>query len=92
VNASTLPARAVSTVHAKVSLAGGCGARLGTETEMVISSRPSAKLHSRALPGMAWPSSMAQASSTAIRRSSISSRVKSSRAASPAVAVRSTDR
>src|SRR6185437_10282250 len=92
VNASTLPASAVSTVQAKVSLAGGCGVRLGTDTEIVISSRPSAKLHSRALPGMAWLSSMAHASSTAIRRSSISSRVKSSRAARPAVAVRSTDR
>ena len=49
--ASTLPASAESTVHANVSPAGARGARQGTDTEMVISSRPSAKLHSRLLPG-----------------------------------------
>ena len=43
-------------------------------------------------PGTACWSRIAQASSTAMRRSSISSRVKSKRAARPAVAVRSTDR
>src|SRR6202042_1984133 len=86
VKASTLPASADSTIQAKVSLAGGVGARLRTDTDMVITSRPSAKLHSRSLPGIAWFSSIAHASSTAIRRSSISSRVKSIRAASPAVA------
>src|SRR5580704_2554404 len=59
---------------------------------MVIRSRPRVNTHSRSLPGIAWCSSIAQASSTAMRKSSISSSVKSRRAASPAVAVRSTDR
>src|SRR6266568_2860883 len=91
-SASTLPASAQSTVQAKVSLAGGRPAWLSTETELVIRSRPRVKVQSRPVPGTPPPSSVAHASSTAIRRSSISSRVKSSRAASPAVAVRSTDR
>ena len=89
---STVPARAESTVQAKVSLAGIRGSAAVTETVIVISSAPRSKAHSRLVPGIAWASSIAQASSTAMRRSSISSRVKSSRAASPAVAVRSTDR
>src|SRR5580693_5115049 len=90
--ASTLPARAVSTVHANVSLAGCCGERQGTDTAIAMLSWPRVKPHSRLEPGTAWLSSMAHASSTAILRSSISSNVKSSRAASTAVAVRSTDR
>ena len=89
---STVPARADSTVQAKVSLAGICGSAAVTDTVIVISSAPRSKAHSRFVPGIAWESSIAQASSTAMRRSSISSRVKSSRAARPAVAVRSTDR
>src|SRR5207245_5510912 len=90
--ASTVPASAVSTVQAKVSPEGTRGARQLTDTRTVMESCPSAKSHSRSLPGIAWLSSMAHASSTAMRMSSISSRVKSSRAASPAVAVRRTDR
>ena len=89
---STVPASADSTVQAKVSLAGVRGSAAVTETVIVISSAPRSKAHSRFVPGIAWASSIAQASSTAMRRSSISSRVKSSRAARPAVAVRSTDR
>src|SRR5215472_9833828 len=90
--ASTLPASAVSTVQANVSPAGTRGARQRTDTDTVISSWPSEKTHSRLLPGIPWLSTIAQASSTAIRMSSISSSVKSSRAARPAVAVLSTDR
>src|SRR5215472_19388812 len=90
--ASTLPASAVSTVHTNVSPVGARGARQRTETRTVIASWPSVKPHSRSLPGIAWLSSIAHASSTAMRMSSISSSVKSSRAASPAVAVRNTDR
>src|SRR5207253_1979146 len=89
---STVPARAESTVQAKVSRAGIRGSAAVTDTVIVISSAPRSKAHSRFVPGIAWESSIAQASSTAMRRSSISSRVKSSRAARPAVAVRSTDR
>ena len=89
---STVPARAESTVQAKVSLAGICGSAAVTDTVIVISSAPRSKAHSRFVPGIAWESSIAQASSTAMRRSSISSSVKSSLAARPAVAVRSTDR
>ena len=47
--------------------------------------------HSRSEPGSASGSTSALASPTAIRRSSMSSRVKSRRAASPADVVRSTD-
>ena len=89
---STVPARAESTVQAKVSRAGTCGSAAVTETVIVMSSAPRSKAHSRLVPGIAWESSIAQASSTAMRRSSISSSVKSSLAARPAVAVRSTDR
>src|SRR6266513_3467 len=42
---STLPASAVSTVQANVSLAGCCGVRHGTDTAMVIKSRPSVNAH-----------------------------------------------
>src|ERR1700733_5744930 len=87
-----VPARADSTVHANVSLAGILGWAAVTDTVIVTWSAPSSKPHSRSVPGIACASSIAQASSIAMRRSSISSRVKSSRAASPAVAVRSTDR
>src|SRR5712692_4757341 len=90
--ASTLPASAESTIHANPSPSGTRGARQRTDTETVIASLLSRKRHSSPLPGMAWLSSMALASSTAIRMSSISSRVKSRRAARPAVAVRRTDR
>src|SRR5271170_3885444 len=89
---STVPARADSTVQEKVSLAGMRGSAAVTDTVMVISSAPRSKAHSRLVPGIAWGSSIAHASSTAMRRSSISSRVKSSLAARPAVAVRSTER
>src|SRR5215471_11572780 len=91
-HASTLPASAESTVQAKVSRAGGRGCAATVETAMLILSSPRVKSHSRSAPGAAWASSMPQASSTAMRRSSISSRVKSSGAARPAVAVRRTDR
>ena len=47
--------------------------------------------HTRSEPGSASGSTRALASPTAIRRSSMSSRVKSRRAASPAEVVRSTD-
>src|SRR5262249_46020671 len=91
-HASALPASADSTVQANVSRDGGRGGWHLADTAMLMRSGPSVKSHSRLAPGAAWPSSMPQASSTAMRRSSISSRVKSSRAARPAVAVRSTDR
>src|SRR6185312_5120259 len=89
---STDPASADSTVHANVSRAGILASAVVTDTVIVTRSAPSSKTHSRSVPGMAWASSIAHASSIAMRRSSISSRVKSSRAASPAAAVRSTDR
>src|SRR6185312_4776786 len=89
---STEPASADSTVHANVSRAGILASAVVTDTVIVTRSAPSSKTHSRSVPGMAWASSIAHASSIAMRRSSISSRVKSSRAASPAAAVRSTDR
>src|SRR5260370_19894277 len=89
---STVPARAESTVQAKVSLAGMRGSAAITDTVIVISSALRSKAHSRLVPGIAWASSIAHASSTAMRRSSISSRVKSSLAARPAVAVRRTER
>jgi len=79
-SASTLPARAHSTVQAKVSLAGEPRGLLSTDTDMVIRSRPRVKVHSRLVPGT-LAEQHAQASSTAMRRSSISSRVKSRRAA-----------
>ena len=87
-----MPASAESTVQAKVSGAGITGSAAVTETVIVISSADRSKAHSRLVPGIAWASSIAHASSTAMRRSSISSKVKSSLAARPAVAVRSTDR
>src|SRR5262249_35777253 len=52
--ASTLPASAVSTVHAKVSVAGCCGARQAAVTAMVMTSWPSVNAHSRLAPGTAW--------------------------------------
>ena len=65
---------------------------LGTRTVTARDRSDSANRQVIEAPGTASGSSSAQASSTAMRRSSISSRVKSSRAASPAVAVRSTER
>jgi hypothetical protein len=87
-----LAASAVSTVHAKVSREGSCPSSVSTLTSMRMASEVSSKVHSRSAPGTACVSSIAQASSTAIRRSSMSSIVKSSREARLAVAVRSTDR
>jgi hypothetical protein len=89
---STSPASAVSTVQAKVSREGSCPSSVSTLTSMRMASAVSSKVHSRSAPGTACVSSIAQASSTAIRRSSMSSIVKSSREARLAVAVRSTDR
>src|SRR4029077_16754373 len=50
---STAPARADSTVQAKVSLAGMLGSAATTETVIVISSVPRSKAHSRLVPGIA---------------------------------------
>ena len=88
----TSPASAVSTVHAKVSRLGSCPSSVSTLTATSIASAVSSKRHSRSAPAIAWCSSIAQASSTAMRRSSMSSMVKSRREARLAVAVRSTDR
>src|SRR5690606_6489816 len=90
--ASTSPARDDRTVQAKVSRLGSSPSTVSTETEMRMASPVSSNSHTRSVPGTAWASSIAQASSTAMRRSSISSSVKSRRAARPAVAVRRTDR
>src|SRR5690606_3201674 len=92
VTASTSSASAVSTIQAKSSRLGAELPTVATSTRTCISCPVSSNSAVRTLPGTASPSSMAHASSTAIRRSSISSSVKSSRAASPAVAVRNTDR
>src|ERR1035438_6656385 len=91
-HASTAPASADRTVQANVSRDGGWARWLSTDTAMVMLSSPRVKSQDRLAPGAAWLIRMPHASSTAMRRSSISSSVKSSRAARPAVAVRSTDR
>jgi hypothetical protein len=90
--ASTSPARADRTVQANVSRAGSLPSAVSTDTEMRIPSPVSSNSVVRSVPGSACASSIAHASSTPMRRSSISSRVKSRRAARPAVAVRSTER
>jgi hypothetical protein len=89
---STSPASAVRTVHAKVSR----GRLLAVQRQHA--DRDVDRVGGQLEPalqvgaGTACASSIAHASSTAIRRSSMSSMVKSSRDASPAVAVRRTER
>src|SRR5690606_24020282 len=84
-------AREASTFHGNEEVVGGVAAeRVGTATSTPRSSPSIANRHSSSAAGRATRSRRPQASSTAIRRSSISSRVKRSRAASPAAAVRST--
>jgi hypothetical protein len=86
-------ASAVSTFQVKEEVAGNAAsAAVGTATSTPSSSPVSENRHCSSAVGAASRSSMAHASSTAIRRSSISSRVKCSRAANPAAAVRSTPR
>ena len=91
VDAEALVARVVSTCQAKLSSSGGVGCRDGTPTWMVSSPGRMKNSQSRSAPGSASGSTRALASPTAIRRSSMSSRVKSRRAASPADVVRSTE-
>jgi hypothetical protein len=84
---------AVSTFHAKDDSAGSRAPRtVVTLTSTVSASSVTVKRHSSSAPRVAIASSIAHASSTAMRRSSISSSAKCSRAARPAVAVRSTPR
>jgi hypothetical protein len=75
-----------------VSLAGTRPSRVGAVTSTVSVGGSSVNRQYNSVSATTCASNIAQASSTAIRRSSISSIVKSSRAARPAVAVRSTDR
>ena len=85
--------RAVSTFHANDDSDGNRAPRtVATVTSTVSASSVTAKRHSSSAPRVAIASSIAQASSTAMRRSSISSSAKCRRAARPAVAVRSTPR
>src|SRR6185369_1532142 len=93
VPAPTCPASAVRTCQENDSRPGSTWPlRVGTETSIRRVSLVTPKRQVTSAPAAAIGSRIAQASSTAIRRSSISSRPSCKRAASPAVAVRKTAR
>src|SRR5690606_35386456 len=69
--ASTSSAKAVSTIQAKPSRSGETAPSVVTSTRTVISSPKSSNSARRSVPGTACRRSIAQASSTAMRRSSI---------------------